>query len=276
MPATDAAAGNGSAPGSQALTVEPAREPSAWHGQVTISETTDPDGRAISRVAARFVALTSEAQARRETLERALDACTRVPDLISVPGSHDETAAPTDTLLPIAVELLVADVDVGQAIVLSSPSGTWSTLLPSVATTELVYLNDSDASRIDGRIPSGLVIDIPGGGDYPGFASIALPDPLPGADSFTPPANSAVRFDTGYRWSANPATGSRVRLAIRDTIGRLDCFAADDGRFSLVEASIEGEPLNGPARLIGVAREATRIERRGNVTLVLTVATETP
>jgi|GEM_PF-2812537 len=247
-----------------------------WHGQVTVSEATGLDGRAVSRVAALFVGLTPDAQVQRPVLERRVDACSRVPVATGVPGNHDASEYPAGTRLPIAADLLAGDVDVGQTIVLSSPEGTWSTLIPSAVDDRRVYLNDSEAGRIDGRIPSGLVADIPGGGDFPGFASVALPDPLPGAGSFVPATGSRVTLGTVFRWSASSATGSRVHLAISDAGGRLDCFAEDDGQFSLTEGLSGGQALSGTARLIGVAREATRIERQGDATLVLTIATEAP
>ena len=250
------------------------------YGQIMVSETTGEQGGSTSRVAARFVGLGAEATPLTALTERVADTCHRVPDELPLPGRPgDADAPPAGGELPLGAELLTGELDAGQAIVLSGPSGTWSTLLPDETGDYRVYLNETDGSRIDGRVPSGLVVDIPDGGGFPGFAAIALPDPQPGADSFVPALDSRVDATTEYRWAANGATGSRVHLALRDADGRLDCFASDDGFFTLAEADSTGQgtgTLTGAATLAGVAREATRIERQGDATLVLTVATERP
>jgi len=246
------------------------------YGQVVVSETYDDQNGATSRVAARFVRLTAEAAARIPLLERAADTCSRVPDDAPVPGRHEDPVTAYGGELSVFDDLVAGDLDAGQAIVLSGPGGTWSTLLPVTLGALRVYLQDSAGSRIDGRIPSGLMIDIPDGGDFPGFAAIELPDPQPAADSFVPLVDSRVDVGTVYRWAPSSATGSRAHLSIRDADGWLDCFAADDGVFTLAEAGLDDGALSGAATLAGVAREATRIERRDGATLVMTIATQRP
>ena len=270
--------GDGSVPAvSESLEQAPGSDRgSLRYGQVVVSETYDDQNGATSRVAARFVRLTAEAAARTPLLERAADTCSRVPDDAPVPGHYEGPVTAYGGELSVFDDLVAEDLDAGQAIVLSGPDGTWSTLLPVTFGALRVYLQDSAGSRIDGRIPSGLMIDIPDGGDFPGFAAIELPDPQPAADSFVPLVDSRVDVGTVYRWAQSNATGSRAHLSIRDADGRLDCFAADDGLFTLAEAGLDEGALSGAATLAGVAREATRIERRDGATLVMTTATQRP
>jgi len=243
------------------------------HGQVVVVEMTPLGGPVTSRAVARFVAIDTDDAAATALLERTLDTCGR---RASSEADDDESPLQGD-ILPIDETRVLGAVDAGGAIVLTGPGGTWATLTGAPSSDIGVY-GDGGASAvgIDGRVPSGLTLDIPGAEEFPGFADTAMPDPQPSADSLAPRPGSPVDVTTEYRWAANDVTGSRVRISLDTGDGRLVCFAADDGLFTLAEATMADAILPSGTTLSGAWRESTRIERTDEATLVLTVTTGMP
>lgn len=244
------------------------------HGQIIVTELTPPDGPVTSHAVARFVAIDADDAASTALLERSIDTCgTRLSDSDGGQMS-DADALPTREILPIDETRVLGAIDAGGTIVLTGPGGTWATLVSAERGDAGVYGDGGASVGIDGRVPSGLTVDISDAGDFPGFAAIAMPDPQPSANTLAPLPGSRVDATTEYRWAANDVTGSRVRISLDTGTGRLDCFAADDGLFTLAEAAGAGLPSG--ATLLGAWRESTRIERNRAATLVLTVTTGTP
>jgi len=148
-------------------------------------------------------------------------------------------------------------LDAGETITLSSPAGTWLTVLKRETFGFPVYGIDEDVP-FPAPVPDGLTVDIPGA-DFPAFANVSVVDVAPLTGVVT--AGTDVTADTVYRWDAGADPRTRIEISASSstflTLGSggsivsLDCLVADDGEFSLSAATRAelGTDFSGDASL---------------------------
>lgn len=148
-------------------------------------------------------------------------------------------------------------LDAGETITLSSPAGTWLTVLKRETFGFPFYGIDEDVP-FPAPVPDGLTVDIPGA-DFPAFANVSVVDVAPLTGVVT--AGTDVTADTVYRWDAGADPRTRIEISASSstflTLGSggsivsLDCLVADDGEFSLSAATRAelGTDFSGDAAL---------------------------
>lgn len=174
---------------------------------------------------------------------------------------------------PLVPGLSFVNKSAGEAITITSPAGTYTTLIRHVDGDSISYRPEAP---LTGFPPTGLIADIPGD-VVPGYSNVVIPDvaelrlrsPSEGRDFVT--SNPVV-------WDANSDGNSYILI----TIGYRDaalggwvlatCAANDDGSFSLPAETISELDL-GEANVItqfGISRTAARVETNGPHVLYIT------
>ena len=118
-------------------------------------------------------------------------------------------------------------ISAGDNIVITSPAGTFATLVPESTGGDLNYVVEPGAT-LPSPLPSGLTADVPGD-VFPAFASASIPDvePLTGIEP-TDPDNMAFSWDAG----SNPDPLVAITVLNLESGSGATCFAADNGAFS--------------------------------------------
>ena len=160
-------------------------------------------------------------------------------------------------------------IEAGETIVVTSPAGTYATLVLLTVRDLAVYAPEEggDAATVPFPVPSGLVVDIPGA-DFPAFSGVAVPDvaPLTGVS----PTGTADENDR-FVWDA---AGGEAHVEIEldfytaQPALRVTCSAIDDGEFELPQ-SVRDEIPDGLSGLPSVTRVASRFERGDGALLIV-------
>lgn len=153
-------------------------------------------------------------------------------------------------------------VSAGDNIVISSPAGTFVTLVPELDDGDLAY-DVEDGATVPSPLPSGLTVDIPGD-VFPAFSNVAVPDvdPLTGVET-SGPDNMSVS------WNPGSNDGPILAISVIDiTSGAgATCFTADDGEFSF-PADVQAElDADFTASAISLIRLDNNIVSQGDVVL---------
>ena len=165
-------------------------------------------------------------------------------------------------------------VGAGETITLTSPAGTYATLVPQGEGDDPVYRPQDTDGALPGFAPSGLVADIPGD-VFPAFANVAIPDVTPGAATFQPAENSPIDAATEYTWTAAD-DGATVEIGLETDAFSIDCHARDDGSFTLPAAIVAELGGDVEGVLLGAERQAVAVRQQGNALLLVLSSGGTP
>ncbi len=149
-------------------------------------------------------------------------------------------------------------VSAGANIVLTSPAGTYATLEEQPAAGFLFYDLPDMGMLMDGPVPSGLQLDIPGSSEIPAIANAAVPDittlanaEFGGGDGISP--------TTTFTWDASGDPGAMIRIFSSTAGGffledgvTVTCVTPDTGSFNFpagVRAEL-GSDFSGSAPLM--------------------------
>lgn len=131
-------------------------------------------------------------------------------------------------------------VSAGDALVLSSPLGTFATMEKRTDEGDIFY---TSSDMLD-NIPTEMTLDIPGD-DFPAFANIAIPESV-SIDDFAFAAD-VVTESSEYTWTSTGAADTTVLLDIMFGSTLIECQVIDDGSFSLPAETVAqtGELTDG-------------------------------
>ena len=201
------------------------------------------------------------------------DTCTAERGRIGGLGDEGGVEIGIAPLAPTDEASAARSVGAGDALVFTSPAGTWATL-PRRERGELVGYA-SEGIGLSLPVPDGLVVDVPGEA-FPAFAAVPVPV-VPPLTGLSPGPLEAVTDATVFRWDtiAEPREVSIDVLGIDpetlETVS-IGCRAIDDGEFALADAV--DIAFGGGTRGVAVAiRRGTELVRTGDALLVVTGAT---
>ena len=132
-------------------------------------------------------------------------------------------------------------VSAGDAIVLSSPSGTYATLQEQPAAGFLFYDLPDRAMLMEGPIPEDLTVDVPGSTEIPAFTAIGVPGitTLSGVGyGVGSTAGDSISTDTQFTWESSGDPAALIRIFVTTAGGffledgvTVTCVTADTGSF---------------------------------------------
>jgi len=163
-------------------------------------------------------------------------------------------------------------ISAGDAIIVSSPEGTFSTLTQEPVIGGIVYSTTADVTT---PLPTGLTLDIPGD-TFPAFANVAIPN-VNRIENF----NVDILAETAeFTWTASADPNSFLQIDIAVDISPTEtvfilCTVDDDGSFQVPAESIPEIESFTAATLEIVQRIVFAITRSGDALLSVTVAAET-
>jgi len=159
-------------------------------------------------------------------------------------------------------------LDAGDALVLSSPQGTWLTLLRMQQFGFTLYQPAVETLPLP--VPVDLVLDIPGA-QYPAYPGVRVPNVMPLTGVLAQGASD-------FSWQAGSGDPS-VYIGIElfglgsdNTFVSVSCTAADDGQFS-IPADIQAQLGENFAPVPRLRRVGSRAEQRGDSVLLVTHST---
>lgn len=157
--------------------------------------------------------------------------------------------------LPRVPEVSKQAVSAGEAIVLSTPSGTYATLQEQPAGSFLFYDLPSGTQLPQASIPDDLLVSVSGSEVIPPFIDALVPriSALTGADFNT---GSAVSVNTRFSWEPSANSQALVRIQTSTAGGffledgvSVTCVTPDSGSFvfppgiqNMLGANFVGEP----------------------------------
>lgn len=177
------------------------------------------------------------------------------------------------SLVP-GMSLIPKSISAGEVITLTSPVGTFATLLAEDAFGNTIY-GTPDQVDVAGSIPTGMSADIPGAPNgFPAFANV----PVPAAEPLEITVNGTAASGYSLMWNGSNAANSALRV----TFAAIDQSAADFSSLTYVECSLsdDGAQLI-PANLLptgnnvlisggSATRTSVNLVQQGNSVLVVT------
>lgn len=143
--------------------------------------------------------------------------------------------------LPTVPGVRKTAVSAGDAIVLSSPSGTYATLEEQPAAGFLFYDLPDRAMLREGSIPEDLTVDVPGSTEIPAFAAVGVPGitTLSGVGyGVGSSAGDGISTDTQFTWESSGDPAALIRIFVTTAGGffledgvTVTCVTPDTGSF---------------------------------------------
>jgi len=135
----------------------------------------------------------------------------------------------------------------GETITISSPAGTFSTLVQFTFGDLIGYGIDETGVAPVPPVPSGLVVDIPGD-EFPAFSNVDIPD-VAQIVVTAPTPGTAITPTTQFTWVPGGDSDALLDLSVTsfDAQGMgvgVDCVLEDDGSFSF-PASVQSQMGTG-------------------------------
>ncbi len=186
-----------------------------------------------------------------------------------LPSSDTCTVTEDDDDFSISPEIEGVDVaftslTAGNAITISSPAGTYTTLTPMSFFGTTAYSADDQS----GAPPSGLTVDIPGD-QFPAFANIAIPD-VAALTGVSPEIGSAVTGSTTYTWTPSNDPDSRINI----DVDNVNCVVIDDGSFTIPANIVAQADSDFGTFGYNIDRIAIRLVQSGNALLGVSHSSE--
>ncbi len=129
-------------------------------------------------------------------------------------------------------------VSAGEALVLSGPDGTYATLEEQPAGGFLFYDLPSMSMLMDGPVPTGLLLDVPGSAEIPAIVEAAVPEVTTLANAEFGGENTVSSSST-FTWDASDDPGAMIRIFTSTAGGffledgvTVSCVAPDTGSFT--------------------------------------------
>lgn len=160
-------------------------------------------------------------------------------------------------------------VDAGDALTLTSPAGTWATLVRQEVFGFVLYSVDNDDGSIAGFLPTGLVLDIPGA-VFPAFTGIAVPDVPPALDDISPAAGSTVGMDASFVWMPSGIADARIFLDVESDSTSISCLLQDDGAYRFTPDVAAEAGANFAGRVDSASRQGLAIHSSDRAVLFVT------
>jgi len=164
----------------------------------------------------------------------------------------------------------IASLDAGEALVLSSPQGTWLTLLRQDLSGFTLYRPADRTLPLP--VPMDLVVDIPGA-QYPAYPNVRIPNVTPLTGVVATPGSNDFSWQAG---NGDPEIYIGISLfgsAADNTSVSVVCNVVDDGQFSL-PADIQAQVGPGFVSFTTLQRIGARAEQRGDSVLLVTHSIE--
>lgn len=138
-------------------------------------------------------------------------------------------------------------VSAGESIVISSADiGTYATLQEQPAAGFLFYDLPNMTMLMDGPVPDGLLVDVPGSGEIPAITAAAVPDIVTLANASHGEQDS-ISSSTRFTWDASDMPGAMVRIFSSTAGGffledglTVTCVVPDTGSFQF-PATVQGQ-----------------------------------
>ena len=146
-------------------------------------------------------------------------------------------------------------VSAGESLILTGPAGTYATLQEQPAAGFLFYDLPNMAMLMQGPVPDGLSVDVPGSSEIPAITAASVPaiTTLTGA---SPAADTGISAGTEFTWDASDDPTAMIRIFTGTAGGffledgvTVTCVAPDSGSFSfpadtqaLLGSDFEGAP----------------------------------
>ena len=170
---------------------------------------------------------------------------------------------PPEVLPPVYPTSTSSEVSAGEAIPITSNTGTYTTLVQTVRDDSVSYHSEA---LLAGPFPNGLIADIPGD-VFPGFSNVVIPN-VAELRLTSPTPEERFSTTTPITWDANSNGNSSMHIVagfINPTTGEsvsASCVAEDDGNFSLSPEIIAELQLgdNYEPVSLGIVRSATSVE----------------
>lgn len=183
-----------------------------------------------------------------------------------------------DLPLDIDIELELDSLDAGPTVTIDDADSTFLTASRDTVTFEgnsvTIY---SSGDAIAATLPDTMTASA-AGATFPAFSSVPLPSVAP--FSLTQPATTTgIPADQEFTWtnaSNDPDTLILIMLTSLEVVDSLpvttfvDCYAADDGSFTLPGTPVLGDNFSGT--LTSAAREARAVSDVGAAKLILSVS----
>ncbi len=122
------------------------------------------------------------------------------------------------------IDVEFTSLSAGDVLTLTSPAGTYASLMQTTTFGFTGYTNESD---LIGEPPSGLVVNIPGD-QFPAFNNVILPS-VAVPTGLSPATDSPVAGNTTYTWTAGTDPDARILIYVDN----IDCIVLDDGSFTI-------------------------------------------
>ncbi len=150
-------------------------------------------------------------------------------------------------------------VSAGDSIVLSTATGTYATLEEQPAAGFLFYDLPDRAMLMEGPVPEGLTVDVPGSTEIPAFTAIDVPaiTTLSGVGyGVGSSAGDSISTDTQFTWESSSDPAALIRIFVTTAGGffledgvTVTCVAPDTGSFSFpadTRAQLGSDFVGGP------------------------------
>lgn len=181
--------------------------------------------------------------------------------------SINEFTDPTD-IPDFDIDISIDTVDAG-IVTFTAPAGTYATLMPTTQFGFTIYQLE-DGVALSSPAPTDMTVSAAGNG-YPGFTE-SVPNVTP-ISNVNPGRGASLSASTTITWDAGSDPNSTVTLGWFGFDGQssisVDCYAADDGSFTVPAATLAEIADTSILTLSEVAREAYSIHQYGNSILII-------
>lgn len=162
-------------------------------------------------------------------------------------------------------ENIIEYLSAGEVLTITGPNGTYAELQRTSSDFEGVVLYTlPDNAEINGKLPDGLTITIPGD-EYPGFSDVAIPNAVPLQLTSNNNRNDFSR-DTTLTWVADANPMSKIYFSAYLDDLYISCYLVDDGEFTLPEG-LKVLINTDQQSFFDVGRETNNFIRQGNTVL---------
>jgi len=196
---------------------------------------------------------------------------------------EDRTPAPetctvrSDNFINESLEIFrsVQSVSAGDALVVSSPSGTFATIPVQTDDSGASYDSQPNENPIElPPLPDGLTLDI-SGAEFPAFANVSIPD-LGRVINFDYPSDdiddSIFSATTPFTWTPAGTPNSVIVMSAEAQTGETEttfftCIVADDGSFTFPTTLTDEIGMFERAQFNDVTNQVTTILKSGTAVL---------
>jgi hypothetical protein len=165
-------------------------------------------------------------------------------------------------------------VSAGEVLTVTSAGGTYLQLTREVFDDFTIY--NPDPVFVDGQLPAGLIVDIPGD-VFPAFNDIAAAQ-VQSLNLTSPNAADPITATTAFSWNANSTAGSTINISATSFINgaavSVICTTADDGDFTFPAATQNEMGAEFSSIAASISRDAIVIEQYGNAALAVTTSSK--